>query len=237
MVCKKCGARIGRNKFFCDKCGTSIGNVGEMERYNAVWKKQRKKAIIIGCVFVAVIASCVTFVLKSGILNTNAPVSSQNVPVEDMNFVKAENTPIPTEQPAVEAMVIATSEPTAVPTLLPTIPPTLLPTKSPKDDTYLYPSDKIIFTDRFLQSLDKDTARLVRNELYARHGFVFKTKYLQKYFSQKSWYHGDLSVTESDIMKQFSAVEAQNHEIIVNYEKSMGWIETNNEESGDEMPQ
>ncbi|WP_415225378.1 YARHG domain-containing protein [Psychromonas sp.] len=29
--------------------------------------------------------------------------------------------------------------------------------------------------------------RLMRNEIFARHGFIFKSKDLKRYFSQRSW--------------------------------------------------
>ena len=54
--------------------------------------------------------------------------------------------------------------------------------------------------------------RLMRNEIYARHGRVFDDPSLQKYFSAQPWYRpkGDNSAAEAEL----SPVERQNIEII-----------------------
>ena len=41
----------------------------------------------------------------------------------------------------------------------------------------------------------KTVAQMVVNEIYARHGYTFKSEELQKYFGNKSWY----SPTTSDM--------------------------------------
>ena len=49
-----------------------------------------------------------------------------------------------------------------------------------------------------LAGLDKDTLRLARNEIYARHGRKFGTEDLNEYFSIQPWYLGYLSAEEFD---------------------------------------
>ena len=39
-----------------------------------------------------------------------------------------------------------------------------------------------------ITSLDIDTLRILRNEIFARHGYQFKSNYLQEYFSKFEWY-------------------------------------------------
>ncbi len=34
-----------------------------------------------------------------------------------------------------------------------------------------------------------DRLRLMRNEIYARHGYIFQDRKLQAYFDTKNWYH------------------------------------------------
>ncbi|PID22053.1 hypothetical protein CSV61_07520 [Sporosarcina sp. P3] len=51
-----------------------------------------------------------------------------------------------------------------------------------------------VFLDKSdLKGLSKDDLRLARNEIYARHGYVFKSKELQNYFGSQSWYDPDPS--------------------------------------------
>ena len=44
-----------------------------------------------------------------------------------------------------------------------------------------------------LESLNERKLMLARNEVFARHGLVFKTQEIKSYFDSKSWYHQDLS--------------------------------------------
>ncbi|MDV6378187.1 YARHG domain-containing protein [Sporosarcina sp. GW1-11] len=53
----------------------------------------------------------------------------------------------------------------------------ILPTSG---DTYLKASD--------LKGLSKSDLRLARNEIYARYGYIFKSKELQAYFDSQTWY-------------------------------------------------
>ena len=56
-------------------------------------------------------------------------------------------------------------------------------------DEYIFPnSDSAYLTDYDLQGMTLEECRLARNEIYARHGRMFKDKALQNYFDSKSWY-------------------------------------------------
>ena len=54
----------------------------------------------------------------------------------------------------------------------------------------------------------------MRNEIFARHGYIFKTPEMKSYFSQQSWYHGQYN----DVNSMLSAIEKQNIELIRKYE-------------------
>jgi hypothetical protein len=59
---------------------------------------------------------------------------------------------------------------------------------------YILPdSDKKVLSEDDIATLTKEQLRLARNEIFARHGYVFKSEDLQKYFSSKSWYNADPS--------------------------------------------
>lgn len=59
---------------------------------------------------------------------------------------------------------------------------------------YMLPdSDIRRLTEDDLFGLNLEQLRLARNEIYARHGFIFNSEELRAYFSQKSWYSPDAS--------------------------------------------
>ncbi len=56
-------------------------------------------------------------------------------------------------------------------------------------EDYLLPDShrrKLTYAD--IDGLDKSTLRLARNEIFARHGYVFKSEDLNRYFKRYSWY-------------------------------------------------
>lgn len=46
--------------------------------------------------------------------------------------------------------------------------------------------------DQDIEKLSKKELRLARNEIYARHGYIFKDKSLKKYFNSTDWYNGTI---------------------------------------------
>ena len=91
-----------------------------------------------------------------------------------------------------------------------------------KDGEYLFNSDSEYITDSYLDTKTKDEIRLILNEIYARHGYIFSTDKYINYFAAKSWYKPQYDSID-DAEKQFNAVEQQNKTTIVNYEKAHGW--------------
>ena len=61
-----------------------------------------------------------------------------------------------------------------------------------------------------LQDLDKAQLRLMRNAVYAIHGYDFKSQDLKEYFSGFSWYKPNPNFSESD----FTEIERKNIELI-----------------------
>lgn len=54
-----------------------------------------------------------------------------------------------------------------------------------------------------------------KNEIYARHGRVFKSSELQDYFNEKNWYEENDDFKDEDLSKK----EAENTEFIAAYQK------------------
>jgi YARHG domain-containing protein len=66
-----------------------------------------------------------------------------------------------------------------------------------------------------LEGMFLEDARKLRQEIYARHGKVFKDKWLQRYFQSFDWYKPNTRYTDA----QLTNVEKQNINAIAAYEK------------------
>jgi hypothetical protein len=66
-----------------------------------------------------------------------------------------------------------------------------------------------------IASLSENDLDIMRNEIYARHGHIFKRSDLQRYFSAQSWYHANPNWKDSDL----SDTERRNIEFISAHEK------------------
>jgi hypothetical protein len=59
--------------------------------------------------------------------------------------------------------------------------------------------------------------RIMRNEIYARHGFIFQSQDLRDYFGKQSWYSG-YTTDAGEVYRSFSAIEKANVDLIKSYE-------------------
>lgn len=74
------------------------------------------------------------------------------------------------------------------------------------------------FTENDLNPLTARELTYLRNSVYAKHGYVFKSQELNNYFKQFSWYHPDSSVTEAAL----NSIEKTNVQFIKNYQEQNG---------------
>lgn len=78
----------------------------------------------------------------------------------------------------------------------------------------------IYLTESDLEPCDCAQLRILRNEIYARHGRIFKSADLQRYFGSQPWYRPDLYNPEGT--SGWNAFERRNVTTIVNFEKQVG---------------
>jgi hypothetical protein len=71
-------------------------------------------------------------------------------------------------------------------------------------------SRKLTYND--IQGLSASELRIMRNEIYARHGYIFKTEDMRAYFSAQSWYRP----TSHNVT--LSSIEQYNVSFIKQYE-------------------
>ena len=74
-------------------------------------------------------------------------------------------------------------------------------------------SEKLLNADE-LSRLNKDDLKIMRNEIFARHGYIFKTPEMKSYFATQSWYRGQYE----DVTSMLSNIEKQNVEFIKKHE-------------------
>lgn len=74
-----------------------------------------------------------------------------------------------------------------------------------------------LITDAMLRGLSLHELRLLRNEIYARHGRVFKTLWIQQYFGGQPWYDPRDDFKDEDI----TGTDKTNIETIVAYENKL----------------
>lgn len=84
---------------------------------------------------------------------------------------------------------------------------------------YILPeSNTRVYDTSELEALSDHDLFVARNEIYARHGYVFEAGELSDYFASKSWYHPSDVFNEGDITE----VERQNVSTILALEQSRG---------------
>ncbi|MEP6676621.1 MAG: YARHG domain-containing protein [Ferruginibacter sp.] len=85
-----------------------------------------------------------------------------------------------------------------------------------KPDAGLYPeaSQKLLAEDD-VANLIKSDLRLMRNSIYARHGYSFKMKDMRDEYDHEEWY---IPVT-TDVRNELTAIEKKNEVLLKRYEK------------------
>lgn len=85
---------------------------------------------------------------------------------------------------------------------------------------YIIPdSSTRALTDADVEGMSAEQLRYARNEIYARHGRMFKDAALQEYFNSKSWYAGTISA-DSFSENLLSEVEKRNIDFLKSVENS-----------------
>lgn len=69
--------------------------------------------------------------------------------------------------------------------------------------------------------LSSQKLAFARNEIFARHGYIFKIQKYAQYFNNKPWYAPNAHFSESDL----SEIERYNVTLILYYEQKMGYKE------------
>lgn len=72
-----------------------------------------------------------------------------------------------------------------------------------------------LLTEADVENMNGDELELMRNEIYARHGYSFKNKTMRYYFEEKDWY----IPMGIDVRHKLTDTEVKNIELIYRYEE------------------
>ena len=219
MKCPRCGARIRDDAAECPACGIWLDDLPETA-------EPSNKPLLIAMALVLTALLVITFLAFTGKFS------------EQRKAALAAATPTPEAEET--AAVTAAPAPSSVPTPLSTEPlsfdPSAQPTASPSPSAsaapeptptpnstalqghYVIPgSDSRYLTETELADLSDRDLMLARNEIFARHGFIFSTDWLQGYFLTQSWYKGTATAAQFDA-DVFNAFERANVDLILRVE-------------------
>lgn len=219
MKCKNCGGEISAGNLFCMNCGTPVN-------YE---KNNKKTGIIVAVAVVAVVVIAAVAVAVGLLLNKDKTDYNESTPVSQQEEV-LQSEVVSAEQTTfnlvgdIETTTAPTTETTTVQTIVTTTEKKTVPhfTYDDDNDAFLFDSANKYITKEYLSTCTRDEITIIINEIYARHGYIFKDAELREYFNSQSWYNGtETSMTK--VAEYFNSVEQKNIDTIYAYQKSMGW--------------
>lgn len=84
---------------------------------------------------------------------------------------------------------------------------------SGSEGLYGFASERLL-TESDVAGMTSDELKIMRNEIFARHGYIFKTKPMKDYFSAQPWYKG----MYDDVSSMLSDIEIENVRFIKQHE-------------------
>ena len=191
--CRNCGEKLNESSRICTNCGSRMvkakKNITSAPKTRIEKRKVHSKTIVfrnkrlvlgVGSIIGLLFVLCVAYLIikdfnkhepKTDVAATKTMDQSKNNNLE--NNIEPNNSNNSTEKNSRESSNLSSSD-------------------------YILPdSEKRVLSEEDISTLTKGQLRLARNEIYARHGYVFNSADLQKYFSSKSWYNADPSYTSS----------------------------------------
>lgn len=84
------------------------------------------------------------------------------------------------------------------------------------DAFYAKAKTEVMLSDDYFKGLTKSELRILRNEIYARHGYIFKSADLTEFFSQFSWY----KPTSKNVNSELNEYETANVTFIQSFEQA-----------------
>lgn len=189
-------------------------------------KLAKKEAKSKGKIPVWSIVLIITFILAlfvAGVLFINQPTADEPIPETEIEVT--EETEAPQEEPLdvpEEEEIPAEQEPEPEPEPTEEAPkepePAQKTVRNITRNNYLFPSDSKYLTESDVNGLSQFDTGLIRNEIYAKKGYVFKDEPYKSYFNSQAWYNPNPSAK-----MRLNEIEKYNVNFLLEYERSQGW--------------
>ena len=253
MFCSKCGKQVRDGMNYCTNCGEPVkkdeggvnlkkdddkvssaatlphGNVSG--KSNKAKKTKKNKGVKIVFITIAGIILALLLILfalvQTGIISISIDDSTNQESVLDKKSKSSkrekEKERRAKEKESEEGDVTTQAQKEPVSTEAQTVQPATMPSTVAINNEFILPDSSVRVLDKSeLAGFSAEQCRLARNEIYAKHGRMFDDAGLQNYFNSRSWYHGTIPA------KQFndnilSDIEIQNRNLIIAFEKEMGY--------------
>lgn len=219
VKCYKCGTEIINNEIvYCPKCGTCVRENFTEEVIKEPLISKVAKTLISKIPKISAPKLPTILIIIAGLIATLVIAQVVYINLHDAPVSKFSNKP----------KVTSTKKPSSGEKTKYSVP-THKPSHKPQEvkvdeDEYLYPSKWSRIDEGYLNTLTRKEIAYIRNEIYARHGYVFQSKEYQDYFSRQSWYDPDPTIVTGTIeMYYLNDTELYNIKTITAYEKKKGW--------------
>lgn len=253
MFCSKCGKQVRDGMNYCTNCGEPVkkdeggvnlkkdddkvgstatlphGNVSG--KSNKAKKTKKNKGVKIVFITIAGIILALLLILfalvQTGIISISIDDNTNQESVLDKKSKSSkrekEKERRAKEKESEEGDVTTQAQTEPVSTEAQTVQPATMPSTVAINNEFILPDSSVRVLDKSeLAGFSAEQCRLARNEIYAKHGRMFDDAGLQNYFNSRSWYHGTIPAKQfNDNM--LSDIEIQNRNLIIAFEKEMGY--------------
>lgn len=197
--CPNCSSPLKDGALFCGECGISLtGKTVETIKANEAHKKKKDGGLIF-----LVVLLIVVLIGSIGVIG----------------YVYYQNNSVKIETPDIDIETAMEEDEDAGEEANEDIQENVTEAEEKTEEEYLFPSDREYITESDLVGKSKDEVAMIRNEIYARHGYIFNTEPFKSYFEAKDWYVPNENFNES----VFSEIEKTNKDFLVKYEEDKEW--------------
>lgn len=250
--CQYCGNILNPDNKFCTICGAATDDSIIIGGAEPGEKGKFRKVVAVFLALGIVVGSAVAVISFKGeelkdVIGTVLKISDGDKEYDDEEYTEdLYETKDESSQKEDDFVVVTTIKDTTVTSTVPTTENTVeITTTQPTittqtttfssgyyavsrdkmySDDWIFLSDQIILTEEYLEKFTQEELSFLTNEIYARHGYIFKKDHLYNYFITKDWYSPRIDTME-EAAELFNETEQENIKVIVAFERAKGYRE------------